>query len=192
MSTQEDYQHQLMQLRPRGWAWPESKESTQGKLLGDVAEEFARVDARIWDLLREADPRTVNELLAEWEYDWGLPEPCVVAPSTVRSRVLVLFEKVTRVGGQSKPYFIALAARLGYNITIERCSMRQHGARMGTSYGGVDWQYVWDVHLPLTNYQHRRSGSGHGEPYATWGAELLECVLYKLKPAESVLRFIYS
>jgi len=66
----------------------------------------------------ESDPRQTIELLPDWERNWGLPDPCYEAPLTIAERQLALVMRMTLEGGQSRKFFIDIAAMIGYTITI--------------------------------------------------------------------------
>lgn len=66
-----DYHQMLMDLLPRGRAWPRDGEDAD--LMAGWAAEFARVEQRGWDLLDEVDPRTTKELMPDWEHFFELP-----------------------------------------------------------------------------------------------------------------------
>lgn len=80
----EAYLAQLQALLPPGSAWPRAANATLTKLLGALAEELARLDARALALIDEADGRSTLELLSDWERVCGLPDPCPL----VNSRIL--------------------------------------------------------------------------------------------------------
>jgi uncharacterized protein YmfQ (DUF2313 family) len=111
----QDYQTQLLALQPPGVALPADPGSTWGLFQLALAEEFARVDARALALLEETDPRTVYELLADWERASGLPDGCVTAEQTIAERRAALVAKWGPAGNLSRQYFIDFAARLGYD-----------------------------------------------------------------------------
>ncbi|WP_410498152.1 YmfQ family protein [Chitinibacter sp. S2-10] len=189
--TQSDYLQQLQQLMPPGPAW-------EGELivreLDVLAKSFAAVHARSGDLLREASPYQTTEMLADWERVCALPDSCSVQSSmTMADRRAAVAGKLMAIGGQSAAYFIAIAKAMGYpDATITQYSARRCGRRMGTPYGGVAWQFVWQMNLPASQVVARRSGSPMGERYRVWGNAQLECVINKLKPAHTLVRFKYA
>lgn len=187
-----DYRDQLAALLPRGAAWTREAGSVLGETLRAIAEEFARVDARANILIDETDPRSTTELLLEWERAFGLPEKCITPPDTTTERQAALHEKVTRIGGQSPQYFIDLALRLGFVVTITEHGPRRHGDPYNSVYGDEEWVFVWDINAANTTIVGRRHGDLYGEPYQDWGNEVLECVIARLKPAHTLVRFIYS
>lgn len=115
----EDYKEAYLALLPQGYAWPRHAESTLVKVCKGLCEYWGFVDSRAADLLeRESDPRHTIELLPDWERAWGLPDPCYEAPQTIDERHLALMMRMTMLGAQSREFFIAAAAQIGYHITI--------------------------------------------------------------------------
>ena len=191
----DDYLSQLQALLPSGAAWTREADAVLTQLLHAQAEELARVDGRAEDLLRESDPRTTSELLPDWERVAGLPDTCVPAAQTLQERRDALVTKLTNPGGQSHAFFIALAARLGYTVTITEFPPFEVGlSGAGDEVGSDDqWRFVWRVNGPETTVRVFRAGSGRaGEPLRKWGNELLECVLNRYKPAHTNLLFGYG
>jgi len=69
--TAAQYAAALAALLPPGKAWRTN--GVLSLLLLAAGDEMARVDARGEDLLREADPRTADEILPDFERVLGLP-----------------------------------------------------------------------------------------------------------------------
>lgn len=190
-----EYKEQMQALLPPGLLWDSLRApgSLADELLAALAEEFARIDGRAADVLDEADPRTTIELLEEWETWAGLPDICTGTLDTLQERRAALLQHLTSVGGQSRAYFIEVAARLGYTVTITEYSARQYGDPLGESYGDWEWNFVWQVNAPATTIINRQHGvSGMGEPYRTWGNTRMECAISKLKPAHTHVIFSYG
>jgi len=115
----DDYATQFLELLPTGQAWPRERGSILFQALSGLAYYWGDVDGRAADLLeQESDPRHTVELLPDWERNWGLPEECIVAPQSIGERQNALVHKMTMIGGQSRQFFIDLAASIGYTITI--------------------------------------------------------------------------
>lgn len=108
------YREQLQALLPPGRAWPRESGAVVTNVLDALAQEFARVDARVDGLLEEIDPRTTYELLSDFERVYGLPESCVTGSLTTDQRRNALVSKLTNYGGQSPAYFLLVLERLGY------------------------------------------------------------------------------
>jgi uncharacterized protein YmfQ (DUF2313 family) len=112
--TADHYREQLQALLPRGAAWPREPGAVLTNVLDAVAQECARVDVRVDNLLDEADPRTTYELLEDFERVYGLPESCVTGSLTIDQRRAALVSKITGIGGQSPAYILSVLQRLGY------------------------------------------------------------------------------
>lgn len=194
--TGEEYGRQLAQLLPPGLAWTQEPESNLQRLLRALGESLASVHQRSDNLFRETDPRQTYELLERWEAILGLPDNCSLEGSqTLRERVQSVVAKLITLGGQSRPYFIALAATLGYpNVTItEYCARRYGRARVGEAFAGEDWEEVWQLNLPEQQAVARQYGqSVYGEAYQVWGDTRLECIVSRDKPAGSIVLFSYG
>lgn len=190
--TAAQYRSQLASLLPRGAAWPRAADSVLGRTLHAVADELARIDARVADLLDEADPRTTLELLSEWERAFGLPEKCLTLPDTLAERRSNLHEKVTRIGGQARAYFIDVAARIGFVITITEFRPFTVDDTVDDAIYGIDWTFAWRVNAPEVTVRFFTTNSGVDEALSDWGNHTLECVLTRLKPAHTHVQFAYG
>lgn len=188
----EQYREQLLARQPPGAALPADPDSNWGRLLLALADDFARADGRAEQLLDETDPRTTAELLADWERVAGLPDSCVAAAQTTQERRAALVAKLTNLGGQSRQFFIDLAARLGYPVTITEFR-RYHCERdCGQPVNEEAWQFVWQVNAPATTVREFSTESGAEDPLRSWGDELLECMFQRLKPAQTKVQFTYA
>lgn len=190
--TTDDYLQQLQALLPQGPAWSREADAVLTKLLTAFAEEFSRVDYRIDALVNEADPRTTNELLADWERVAGLPDLCTGIPETVALRRELLVAKLTNIGGQSKAFYIALAAKIGYTITITEFKRWRVTSRVNEALNDADWSYAWRVNAAQDTVRKFTVAGRVSEPLATWGNTALECVITRLKPAHTIVQFAYT
>jgi uncharacterized protein YmfQ (DUF2313 family) len=189
--TAESYTAQLISLLPRGLAWPTRLDTVLWKLLRAIAEELARIHARLERLAWEADPRSTIELLPDWERVAGLPDACVNGTSLNERRAAVS-AKITNVGGQSRQFYIDLAKRLGYSITITEASKFTVQSRVNDPLSGAMWAYVWQVNAPIATIRRFTVGSYVNDPLASWGNETLECAIRRLKPAHTLVQFAYT
>lgn len=182
-------------LLPPGPIWTTDPATVQGQVWAAIAASEAKVHARAAALLAiEADPRLTVEMLADWERAFGLPDECTVLPASLQERRASLLWKITAVGGQSRAYFIALAAFLGFTITIEEPRPFRVGiSRAGDPLRGIAWIFAWRVHADAVTVRSFRTGaSAVGEALRSWGNTLLECRLNQVKPAHTVLIFAYG
>ena len=189
-----DFTRALQNLMPRGPVWPTDPDSVLAQVIASLAPTWARHTLRDNYLLQDAFPATAVELLPEWEAALGLPDPCAGASPTLQGRQAQVVARLTGVGGQSIPYFIAYALKLGYTITVtEYTPFRMGCMTMGHRLGSADLAHTWSVNAPLHTVTPFRMGvSGMGEPLESWGNAVLECELNEVKPAHTLLSFIYS
>lgn len=190
--TTDDYLAQLQALLPQGPAWPRDSGATLTKLLQAMADELARIDGRAAQLIEESDPRTTAELLADWERVAGLPDSCVTAAQATAQRRAALHAKLTTLGGQSVAYFIALAASLGYTVTITEFEQHTVVDDVEHPLYSHPWQFAWQVNAPQDTVGTLSVTDTVADPLAWWGNELLECVVNRLKPAHTHVLFAYS
>ena len=190
----EDFLKALQNLLPRGVVWSRSSDSVLTGTLSGLAPVWARHVARNNNLLVDAFPTTSFDLLSEWESTLGLPDPCAGASPTLQGRRNQVLARLTTNGGQSIDYFVSYAANLGYTISIkEYTPLRCGQQRCGDPVGSQDWAHAWSILSPENTVTLFKSGlSGAGEPLESWGNAVLECELNEIKPAHTVLTFIYT
>jgi uncharacterized protein YmfQ (DUF2313 family) len=117
--TGEDYADAFQALLPLGQAWPRGNESVLMRVVRGLCRIWGDFEIRASKLLEvESDPRMTIELLPDWERNWGLPDPCYKEPQSIAERQLALVMRMTLEGGQSREFFISIAAYIGYTITI--------------------------------------------------------------------------
>lgn len=135
-----DFQQLLMNLLPRGRAWPRDGEDAD--LLGAWAEELYRVENRGWKLLEEWDPRTTDELFENWEAFFELP-----GTGTDEQRRTALIAEWLAGGTLSRTDIDRLLKELGIKATI----VYWRPFRVGISAVGdslaTDWYSTWTVYV---------------------------------------------
>lgn len=189
-ATADDYYRLLLALRPRGPAWAEDDD-----LLRGVAEELARVHARTLYLLEEADPRSTYEMLAAWERNAGLPDQCGGGiGSSIDERQRRLHQKLTSRGGQSRAFFIGVAAALGYpGARITEFRPFTCVSACEDSLDPDPWRHVWRIEFPQsTGIVEFTALSTCTEALREWGDDMVECVINRLKPAHTIVYFAYG
>lgn len=204
---------QLGVLLPPGKAFSREPGSRQAQLLEGMGEEFANLEARTLDILREFDPSMALELLTDWEAALGLPDPCVGVPTTLEERRNAIVARLVALNGANSDDLVALAATLGYQIRIvqhrpfqagrshagEELANHQIPFRAGYSHAGdalsnrEEWLWTVDVIGPFVTVRTFQAGrSVAGEPLTSWNNALLECTLSRVAPAHILLRFLYE
>lgn len=173
----DDYLAAMMSLGHRGRAWPTEPGTVRSAVMIGLAQSYVRSGARAVNLIDDASPATTSELLPEWEKSLGLPDPCTVTdPSTAQRKAAVL-AKFIATGGQSSEYFIAVAAALGYTITITELPTAYH----------------WQINAPSITVSFFHLGIGVcGDFFWTTDNTELECRIRAIMPAHTVLTFNYT
>lgn len=192
VNSAEHYQEALLSLLPKGDAWPTDPDSDLAKLMRGIGEEFARIEARAQDVIKESHPSQTTEMFEEWEAMYGLPNACMGSESSLQEARATLIQKYQQYGGQSREFFIAMAAALGFTITITEFSDFWCGDEVGGAIGDEDWRFVWQINSDQLNERFMECGDSVGDPLRTWGNHLLECVLGHLVHSHRKLIFSYS
>lgn len=190
-----DYAELIKGLLPKGDAWARGVTGTFQKLCEAMAEEIVRLDERARvDLINEADPRSALEMLPDWERVVGIPDGVIPAETNLQKRRQQVQTKLANIGGQSRAFFIELAALLGFTVTItEFRPFRAGMSRSGDPVYNVEWAHVWRVNAPGNTITYFRAGQSRaGEPLAEWGNDVLEAVINRAKPAHTIVLFGYT
>ncbi len=198
--TATEYAQAIAGELPTGTAWSRDPDGDLMHWVEGCAEIWGDVSAAAALLLIvESDPSKTVGLLPDWEAALGLPDPCVPQLLTLPERQTALVNKLTTQGGQSREFFIGVAAALGYTITIRECSTFQFGL---SSFGGPrgrfqlpSARYCWTVRVAgprATRFQFGRSSFGRDSFCEIVHAEDLECVIRRWKPAHTTVLFDYE
>lgn len=196
VKSSDDYLKTLQALLPPGGLTRDPQSDLTALLLA-FSDVFAQVDASIAGLYDEADPRTTSQLLPDWERIAGLPDPVVgdVQQSLVERRAWLLM-RLTSIGGQSRAYFIGLAASLGVAITIDEfqpwgCGYGETG-RDQVSGDGSLW-FCWRVNMPNPIiYSFQVGASQIGDPLGYVRTGIIEALFARYQPAHTTLIFNYG
>lgn len=135
-----DFQQLLMNLLPRGRAWP--RDGEDAALMMAWAEELYRIESRGWKLLEEWDPRTTDELFEEWEAFFELP-----GTGTEDQRRTALIAEWLAGGTLSRTDIDRLLKELGIEATV----VYWHPFCVDISAVGdslaTDWYSTWTVYV---------------------------------------------
>ena len=189
------YADMLYNLLPRGIAWARARGSNLGLLLEGIAQEFERVEDDAERLINECIPDTTGEMLTDWERVAGLPECCLRnIEQTESQRKSNLIAKLAQVGGASLAYFIEIAGRQGFDITIDESpSFIPYYFVEGVEVDTDNWQYVWEVNSATTPVFYFEAGtSGAYDRLSDFGVDALECYINNIKPAHTHVLFTYD
>lgn len=176
---------------------PVSYDASAPNVAIELAAEGAALDLAQWSadqILLEMDPHTCTVTFADWERVYGLPEAYVLAAGGEQSsaeRRAALVAKVTMLGGQTKAFYISLAAKLGYTITITE--MVVHSTEQDTEAAITDEQYrfIWVVNSELYNLRESTTEDDTEMATVVWGNVLLEWAIRRYQPAHHYVIFAY-
>ena len=121
-------------LYPKGAAWVREP-GVIDELNASISSELVIVDSRTSKLINEADPRTVSEMLGDWERNYGLPDECTPIGSTVERRRNSLVAKINFLGDMRPKAYIAVANELNYDVDLVEWRPFVCG---GSECGGTD------------------------------------------------------
>ncbi len=116
--TSEDYKKLFQSLLPKGRIWTRSPDAILTKILHGLATEYSRVEGRGFDLFNESLPSQIEELISDYENDYGIYEENIELGKTTAQRVATIVTKYIETGGTYEGYFEEIAAELGYTITV--------------------------------------------------------------------------
>jgi uncharacterized protein YmfQ (DUF2313 family) len=185
-----------MNLLPSGAVWPRDPAGTLSRTVRGLTGVHWRAWRRVTDLLNEADPHTTYETIRMWEIDCGLPDPCVADPPTaIEARRAAVIARRSE-GGTTRPMdFVALAARLGYDVEIIefrpfRCWSNCND-RLNTESAG--WPHCWIVNIRNTEpvIYFMRATSACTAYLREWVQGDLECLILRIAPAQTEVIFAY-
>lgn len=187
----------LQALLPPGRALTREPDANLSKLLESAASMFASAESLAVDLRNQsADPLIATGMLPDWERLLGLPDDCTITlPLTTVDRQRLAFARLTEQGGQSRAYFIALAASLGepgVTITDRFRPMNCNSNCNASIYSNAD-RFVWIVNVPRSANELRgmNSNSNCNEALGTLRLSLAECPITERKPAHTTVLFKY-
>lgn len=198
------YVEQIKNLLPHGLAWDrDDAASVMALMIECWAMEFSRIDARVEQLLKEADPRFCSETFQEWLTQWGVPDECLELWGEILAGKLTqnmlreaLVRKVRTVGGQSIKYFVELAETYGYTIHISEYRPFTVQSRVTddfTSEPDIYHRFKVDVYTGAGGKVYYFDAQGQcDEPLSWWGDKIIECLLRRYAPAhtEMVIGYI--
>lgn len=192
-----DYASVLRSLLPRGRVWTREDDGVQAAVLNGLAPTLERLDSAARSLIASAFPATADALLPEWNASLALPDPCFGPFASDDDNRQQVVAKLIGTGGQSIPYYVALAATLGYTIQITEFYCHTVIRTVRDPIAGEAWAHAWRVTVlsaPPPHY-HAVDDPAEGalsDMSGTQSETVLECLLRRYAPAQTVLLFTYS
>lgn len=141
-----DYRKLLKSLLPLGKLWNRHDDSILGEFLYGLGGELARVETRSFDLIDESIITTVEELISEYEVEYGLPEPGWELADTLVERRNDIRRKMTTIGQHDITYLLNFGDEVGYDIEIEEYRPFICGiSECGDYVLGLDSVFYWTI-----------------------------------------------
>lgn len=136
---------EILSYAPTGWAMPSGTDSILAALMEPLARGLARLEADAAEFrAREVNPATAVDCLEDYERILG-PDPCHPDgfAAALEERQALASARWTEQGGQDLPYFKALAAARGAEISIEEFAPYRGGESCCGEWGPdlALWQY---------------------------------------------------
>ncbi len=188
-----DYQQAMLRLLPQGRVWRRDASSTLSATLHALAPTYTRSTEAAAQVLLDGSPATTENLLVEWEASLGLPDPCTALNPSIEQRQAAVRTKWGARGALTIGYFTALAAALGFTVTITE--FRPFCADMACELPDYDaaWAFAWQVNAPqITTFYFAADDSSADDPLATYDAGELVCRITRDAPAETTVFFVFS
>ena len=179
-------------LLPRGLAWTRLAGTVLQGFWRTIADALGAVHARSAALTeRESFPPTSVELLSDWERVLGLPDPCLGVNPATSARQASVAARIAANGGQSVPYFEALAVSLGGTIEVTEYAPFRFGIdSFGEPLRAASWAYTWLVTLSGTSlFWFEFGASAWGEPFWQVPGGAIACEIQRLAPAHTLVLF---
>tara|TARA_R110002020_G_scaffold212759_9_gene419406 strand:- start:1697 stop:2296 length:600 start_codon:yes stop_codon:yes gene_type:complete len=192
-SVQDVLRSLIGKLHP-GWALAR-RGGVLDAVLEGIAGPIADAEASAEALMDEVDPRAAVTLLPDFERVLG-PDPCGrdVGEPSLGERQRIAHQRWTAVGGQSLPYLISVAARLGVTIEIEEFWPSKAGVlRAGQPLIAEGEQFIWRVKLaPIGEFLFRAGAGQAGDPLGWIVISAIECELRRIAHSHTEPVFSYT
>lgn len=186
----------LARLLPTGFAWPRDPTSTLMRVLRGLAGAFDELHETTHQVIRQWQPATTVNRLAEWEAATGLPDACFGKDQSVDLRRQLLLQRLRGAdlelddASSAAPDVIArLCAGFGYPAVVTYNTPARVGHRVGRRLGRLDGRLYITLTLPGGRARVGRSRCGDRLIDGPNGHELV-CLLKRLLPARFELVFI--
>lgn len=185
-------------LWPQGSAWgtPDGQALSETSLLSRftrvLVDPMLDLYARAWRLARNATVSGVDELIEEWEADYGLPDDCETEAQTLARRLYWLQAKVMSQAAITPGDFVRVAREFGFEVAIEEpcifgCGHSECGGEHETGAASEEVYFIVRVRdLQVTYFRAGESECG-ADPLFDYGATaVLLCIIRKIAPAWTI------
>lgn len=188
--TQDQERRALASWMPPGMAWAAFRitDTNAWRFLNGLAPEFVRLATFIREA-RVTIPKITNndDFIDEWEVAMAIPDDCFPGTGTLVERWTHVLAKFALMNVQSSADFVALAAVLGFTVTVEggigsvlfpgTISDPKEARNTIVVTFDVEEPNAFPFTFPITFEQNQ--------------TQVVECAFETLRPAHNQLRFLY-
>lgn len=187
----------LQALLPPGSALTREPGARLTRLLQAIAAMFAQAQGRFESLATQsADPLVATDMLPDWERVLALPDNCMADQDlSVQDRQRIAGQRLVEQGGQSRAYFIDLAARLGEpGVTITEFRRFTCNSACDDALYSYPDKFYWRVNFPhpANNVRFMNCNDHCNSPLQQYQPSLAECPISERKPAHTHVIFSYT
>lgn len=190
----EDLEASGLSLWPRGAAWgspdgePPDSNSVIAGLTRALISPFATLYRRAWRVFEESCTSTIVDSLADWEREFGLPDPCVSVQQDEKLRRRVLANRVRSMATITPADVVRLAAFFGYVVALEepegfKAGVSTCGNNHEVSDTALDQQFVIHLHDTPTSQFEAGIGEAGTDRLLNFDIETISCVINRIVPA---------
>lgn len=195
MRSPADIQAELLAIGPQGPMWPRRPSSVWGQILLALGGELSRVEGQGETLALEASaPGSAVTMLPDYERVLGAdPYGRDTSAMPLALRQQIVMQRWVQSAGQSRAFFVALAAVLGISIAIGEFAVAQCGlAQCGeaTCLPSPN-EFYWTVSLPQTETVVPQCGGASCGDAGYVQTSPAQPVIAALAPAHTTPIFLY-
>ncbi|MFI5443668.1 putative phage tail protein [Polaromonas sp. UC242_47] len=195
----EKFLQSLANLLPTGFAWPRDPRSTLMRVIRGVAASFNEHHEVVAETVRQWQPATTVNRMAEWEESTGLPDACfgLDQPLALRRKLLLArLRPVELFYGDSSPAATgsieAICAWLGYKATVRyNTPFRVGRNRVGERLGALNGRLWITVTLETAPFRVGVNRVGDRLRIGTLNGGELACYLQRIVHARYEVNVIF-
>ncbi len=164
------------------------------KFLRACAFSYLSLNGDIEAMFDELDPTTTEDLISEWEREFGIPDDCLDVAATLEERRNNIIAKIKMDGVTTVEDFEALADV--FDIPVQVSPGYDFSALpfiLGESVlGGSDIYFTMFVDFPESFDVNRLPFTLGVDKLGSFSSNIVQCLFDKLKPADvqAIYRFI--
>lgn len=184
----------LAQKVPNGDFWTDKyiPDTVFRNLLIAVGIELSRIEQALNDTFCETQLATTNAQIKNWERDYGIIGGCLDGyGTTIDERIEAIRLKISTYGTSTKEQFEALAVELGLNVEVIAGYDRAH---FPYTFPIILWRDLKEARFTMVvdmdNVVSSTFPLTFPFVFGDAAAAIMKCLFYKLKPSNTVIKYI--